>query len=215
MSDVIINGVYRHFKSPDMRYVVRDVALHSETMEELVIYQALYGDRCLWARPANMFCGKVAVDGAERDRFTFLGPYDEEQDGESGVEGESRITIDLPEEVQEAVLAFGIDVEGEISKEVPGVEFEYVQAGSTTGEKSGVLTVVAWFAGIVLVLNAVERIVRTVLNRPFVLSLTEKDNEGKVLRKAEYKVGSELPRRLQTDIKVGNALEVHFKDVER
>ncbi|MDO4443422.1 MAG: DUF1653 domain-containing protein [Slackia sp.] len=50
-------GIYRHFKGNE--YEVVDVARHSETEEELVVYRALYGDGGLWVRPFDMFCGKV------------------------------------------------------------------------------------------------------------------------------------------------------------
>ena len=57
MRDIKINGIYRHFKGD--YYLVVDIALHSETNEELVIYRALYGDNKLYARPKDMFLEKV------------------------------------------------------------------------------------------------------------------------------------------------------------
>ena len=50
-------GVYRHFKGD--YYLVEDVARHSETGEELVIYRKLYGDGALWARPKELFLSAV------------------------------------------------------------------------------------------------------------------------------------------------------------
>jgi len=60
-------GLYRHYKNNDYRVI--GVARHSETEEPLVVYQALYGERGLWVRPAAMFNGSVEVDGKPVPRF--------------------------------------------------------------------------------------------------------------------------------------------------
>ena len=54
-------GRYRHFKGNE--YTVLDVARHSETLEELVVYRQEYGEQGLWVRPAAMFAETVEVDG--------------------------------------------------------------------------------------------------------------------------------------------------------
>ncbi|MBQ1278827.1 MAG: DUF1653 domain-containing protein [Clostridia bacterium] len=64
-------GKYRHFKGN--LYEVIGVARHSETLEEMVVYRALYGEGGLWVRPAEMFCDTVSRDGKEFKRFEFLG----------------------------------------------------------------------------------------------------------------------------------------------
>lgn len=64
----IPNGKYRHFKGGE--YQVLGVALHSETGEEMVVYQALYGDRSLWVRPAAMWLETVEYKGRKVHRFT-------------------------------------------------------------------------------------------------------------------------------------------------
>lgn len=57
MGKVKVKGVYRHFKG-DL-YLVEDIAIHSETDEQYVIYRALYGDNLLYVRPYAMFVSKV------------------------------------------------------------------------------------------------------------------------------------------------------------
>ena len=64
-------GRYRHFKGGE--YEVIGVARHSETMEELVVYRALYGERGLWVRPAGMWLETVERDGQRLPRFAYLG----------------------------------------------------------------------------------------------------------------------------------------------
>lgn len=62
-------GVYRHFKGN--RYQVIDVARHSETLEEHVVYRALYGDKGLWIRPLEMFMEILERDGKTFQRFQY------------------------------------------------------------------------------------------------------------------------------------------------
>ncbi len=64
-------GKYRHFKG--MEYEVIGVAHHSESLEDFVVYRALYGDGDLWIRPLSMFLEKVERDGKTVDRFTYIG----------------------------------------------------------------------------------------------------------------------------------------------
>ncbi|MFN9728706.1 DUF1653 domain-containing protein [Acidovorax sp.] len=60
-------GLYRHYKG--MLYEVVGTARHSETLEAMTVYRALYGQRGLWVRPAAMFADHVVVDGVLRPRF--------------------------------------------------------------------------------------------------------------------------------------------------
>ena len=64
-----VAGIYRHYKG--QRYEVLGVARHSETLEELVVYRALYGEHGLWVRPAAMFSETVTVDGQSLPRFAL------------------------------------------------------------------------------------------------------------------------------------------------
>ncbi|MCK5286069.1 MAG: DUF1653 domain-containing protein [Candidatus Pacebacteria bacterium] len=69
-------GKYRHFKGGE--YEVIGVANHSESLEKLVIYKALYdseefGSDAIWARPFEDFIGTKNIEGKEIERFEFIG----------------------------------------------------------------------------------------------------------------------------------------------
>ena len=66
----LIPGIYEHYKKK--RYRVLGVVIHSETLEELVLYKALYGERLTWVRPLDMFLENVDIDGVKRPRFEFV-----------------------------------------------------------------------------------------------------------------------------------------------
>ncbi|MBQ4110799.1 MAG: DUF1653 domain-containing protein [Clostridia bacterium] len=67
----IKKGRYKHFKGNE--YEVVDVAKHSETLEEMVVYKALYGDGGMWVRPVSMWNETVERDGKTFERFTYIG----------------------------------------------------------------------------------------------------------------------------------------------
>lgn len=64
-------GLYKHYKGGE--YELLDVAIHSETHEEMVIYRPLYGEGKLWVRPLKMFFENVVVNGIEKPRFEYQG----------------------------------------------------------------------------------------------------------------------------------------------
>ncbi|MGN2251092.1 DUF1653 domain-containing protein [Frateuria sp. GZRe14] len=67
-----VPGIYRHYKG--QRYEVLGIARHSETLEELVVYRALYGEHGLWVRPMAMFSETVTIDGEPVPRFALETP---------------------------------------------------------------------------------------------------------------------------------------------
>ena len=69
--DEIKTGRYRHFKGNE--YEVLDLAKHSETLEPMAVYRALYGERGVWVRPALMWNETVERDGKTYRRFTYIG----------------------------------------------------------------------------------------------------------------------------------------------
>ena len=64
---LVIGSLYEHYKG--LRYKVLAVARHSETLEEMVVYQALSGENDVWVRPLGMFLENIVVDGNLRPRF--------------------------------------------------------------------------------------------------------------------------------------------------
>ena len=64
-------GRYRHFKGKE--YELLYLARHSETMEPMVVYRALYGERGVWVRPASMWNETVERDGKVYRRFAYMG----------------------------------------------------------------------------------------------------------------------------------------------
>lgn len=67
----IKSGKYRHYKGNE--YEVLGMAKHSETLEDMVVYRALYGEYGIWVRPAHMWSELVEVNGEKVERFTYIG----------------------------------------------------------------------------------------------------------------------------------------------
>ena len=72
MKSEIKPGRYRHFKGNE--YEVLFTAIHSETLEPMVVYRALYGEGKIWVSPASMWEETVEREGKVYQRFTYLGP---------------------------------------------------------------------------------------------------------------------------------------------
>ena len=68
-------GKYRHFKG--MEYELIGIASHSETLEPMVVYRALYGEGRLWVRPAQMWEEAVDKPGYHGPRFQYIGPMED------------------------------------------------------------------------------------------------------------------------------------------
>jgi hypothetical protein len=63
-------GRYRHYKG--MEYDVVGTVRHSETLEPMTLYRALYGEHGLWVRPAAMFREEVLIEGVRQPRFARI-----------------------------------------------------------------------------------------------------------------------------------------------
>lgn len=73
MKDLVIGGLYQHYKG--MNYRLISLAKHSETLEWLVVYECLYDnpEGSIWVRPLDMFSETVEVDGNIVPRFKYIG----------------------------------------------------------------------------------------------------------------------------------------------
>lgn len=67
----LLPGKYRHFKGNE--YELLFVARHSETLEPMVVYRALYGEGGIWVRPASMWNETVDKESYRGPRFTYIG----------------------------------------------------------------------------------------------------------------------------------------------
>ncbi len=63
-------GIYEHFKGA--KYKVLGVVRHSETLEEMVLYEHMFGDHSTWIRPIDMFLEQVENDGKKIPRFKYI-----------------------------------------------------------------------------------------------------------------------------------------------
>jgi len=70
MSEEVKTGVYKHYKNKE--YKVLYTAVNTENKEEVVVYQAMYGDGKIWVRPKKMFLEEVEIDGQKKPRFQFI-----------------------------------------------------------------------------------------------------------------------------------------------
>ena len=82
-------GIYRHYKGKN--YQVFEVARHSETEEEVVVYRCLYGDYSWWVRPLTMFVESVYIEGETLPRFEYVGPAESVPKSLQGVADEGEV----------------------------------------------------------------------------------------------------------------------------
>lgn len=67
---IAVGSLYEHYKG--LRYKILGIVRHSETLEELVVYQALYGESNVWARPLDMFLESIVINGQSQSRFKLV-----------------------------------------------------------------------------------------------------------------------------------------------
>lgn len=67
---IVVGGIYQHYKG--MHYEIIGIARHSESLEELVVYRALYGKNDLWVRPLQMFLDEIVFEDKLLSRFRLV-----------------------------------------------------------------------------------------------------------------------------------------------
>lgn len=67
---IIVGSLYEHYKGH--HYKILGIARHSETLEEMVVYQALYGEGGIWVRPLAMFLENIMFNGQSQPRFKLV-----------------------------------------------------------------------------------------------------------------------------------------------
>lgn len=74
VEELCIDGIYEHYKGDT--YILKAVVKHSETLEELILYECLYEnpEGKLWVRPKKMFFETIVKDGQHIPRFKFIRP---------------------------------------------------------------------------------------------------------------------------------------------
>ncbi|MBS4032210.1 MAG: DUF1653 domain-containing protein [Clostridiales bacterium] len=65
-----VGSKYKHYKGNE--YIILHLAKNSETLEDLVVYQALYGEKRVWVRPLSMFLEQIELNGKIVNRFSIV-----------------------------------------------------------------------------------------------------------------------------------------------
>ncbi len=168
---VIIGGIYEHYKGN--KYKIIGVGKHSETLEKLIIYQALYGNNELWVRPYDMFCEKIVKNGKEIHRFRYMG--DE-------LDLMYTIQLDIPEELNKVLFENDIDIGKEISQYMENVNVEYKPTDAENHKKDIGIIILASGVSVSAILLCISKIIRTVSERPREIKVIEKNEDGIILK---------------------------------
>lgn len=172
--ELVINGYYEHYKKK--LYLVKGVAKHSETLEELVVYQAMYGNKDLWVRPKEMFCETVTKNDMTFQRFKYVGNkiplnYREEK---------VKIEIEIPDDISLDLYENKIDLEQELNKSHEDIEIIHKGKGDHSKDLS--LVILASGISISSVLLAVTHVINAVNYRPRALTIIEKNDDGEIIK---------------------------------
>lgn len=190
---VVIGGLYEHYKGK--QYKVIGVANHSETLEKMVIYQALYGEGMLWARPYEMFCEKIYKEGEEKERFKYLGDK---------LDAKYKIYLEMPLELRNLMFENNIDLEKELIKQVEDIEVKYEEQEVASNKKEIGLVILASGIAVSAVILSVARLIRVVNERPRLIKVIERTAEGMVTKEESLLLEpNKTPQKIEVDFELG------------
>ena len=193
---VIICGEYEHYKGN--RYKVISIAKHSETLEKLVVYQALYGNREVWVRPYNMFCEKIQKDNTEIPRFKYVG---DEKDLTC------EIQLELSDDLKREFFENGIDVEKEILQNIDVAGIEHKIVGDSNHRKDLAVVIIASGVSISLILQSIAKLCRAINEKPITTEQTEFDEKGRIIRKSQVLLEPQkASQKTEIDFEMGSRL---------
>lgn len=190
---IVIGGEYKHYKGN--KYRVIGIAKHSETLEKMVVYKALYGFGEVWVRPYNMFNDTIVKQGNEIKRFQYLG---------NKLETEYKVYVTMEKEIRNCIWENQIDFERELIKDVEGINIEHDKNIVDKHEKSTAMIVLASGVAISMVIWSISKIIKAVSERPRTIVIIERDAEGNVIKETPMLLEPQSkPERLEFDFKVG------------
>ena len=191
---VVIGGIYEHYKGK--KYKVIGVAKHSETLEKLVVYQALYGNKEIWVRPYEMFCERIRKNEEEISRFKYVGA-DEDLLCE--------IQLEVPEDLKKAFFENGLNMEKEIAKNIGEASIEYKSLSDNCHKKDLALVILASGVSISLIMQSIAKLMRVIGERPRLVKQIEMDENGTILRESYVLLESEkVAQKTVTDFELGS-----------
>lgn len=167
MRVLVLNGIYQHYKG--QYYKVLYLAKHSETLEDLVVYQAQYGDHKIWVRPLGMFLETISIDGEKIERFSYIAP-----------DVQTELSIELDDESERSLYENNIDLAFELRKKYP--EIKCHDTFSSDGSKSVGLSVLCYGASAALVILAISKLLAVIFHKPHYVDVKEFNSDGKIVK---------------------------------
>ena len=201
---VVIGGLYNHFKGNIYRVVC--IAKHSESIEQMVIYQDVSDETLTWVRPYDMFVENVFVNGGERPRFKYIG---------NELQDLIEIYVELPKSIKQKFYDNGIDFEHEIVSCVESAEIRYEQTDADIHNKDLGLVILAAGASMSAILICISKLLRVINERPREVHIVEKNASGDVIKEETVLLEpSKATQKMGVEFEAG-ATEVKFKVLDQ